>query len=250
VRLITYDRPGYGGSTRHPQRSVADAASDVRAIADTLGIERFAVVGRSGGGPHALACAALLPERIMRTAVLVGLAPATANDLDWYAEMADDNVATYSTVGVDLAALTDHVTARAEGTVRDPESLLEELRGQMVEADRRIVDDVSIRQLLAGSYAEALSDGPFGWIDDIVALRGDWGFDPSCIASPVLIWHGADDTFSPVRHARWLAGRIPGATIHIESGAAHFGAVEILPEVLVWLIGGPPVDVADPVNPG
>src|SRR6185369_11865093 len=135
VWLITYDRPGYGGSTRHPHRRVADAAVDVRTIADALGIDRFAVVGRSGGGPHALACAALLPDRIVRTAVMVSLAPANASGLDWYADMAEENVAAYSTAEADLA---EQVAARAAGTLRDPESLLEALRAQMGEADLRV----------------------------------------------------------------------------------------------------------------
>lgn len=166
---------------------------------------------------------------------MVGLAPANASDLDWYADMAEDNVAAYSMAEADLVALTEQVTARAEGTLRDPESLLEALRGQMGEADLRVIDNVAIRRLLAGAYTEALRDGPYGWIDDITAFRSDWGFDLDCIAGPVLIWHGAEDTFSPVRHAHWLASRIPGAIVRIESGTAHFGAVEKLPDILDWL---------------
>jgi pimeloyl-ACP methyl ester carboxylesterase len=238
VLLITYDRPGYGRSARHQGRVVADAAGDVAAIADDLGIDRFAVVGRSGGGPHALACAALLRDRVRRTAVLVGLAPANARGLDWYDGMTDDNVAAYTTAETDLSALVTELTSRAERLARDPESLLAGLRGQMVDADRRVVDDVAIRRLHAETYAEALRHGPFGWLDDILALRADWGFDLGSIASPVRIWHGADDRFSPVSHARWLAARIPGARIDVQPGTAHFGAVEILPEILSWLTAG------------
>ncbi|MCG6500466.1 alpha/beta fold hydrolase, partial [Kitasatospora sp. A2-31] len=84
IRLVSFDRPGYGDSARLPGRRVSAAAADVRTIADELGIDRFAVLGRSGGGPHALACAALLPERVTRVALLVSLAPRNAAGLDWY----------------------------------------------------------------------------------------------------------------------------------------------------------------------
>ncbi|MFC7484665.1 alpha/beta fold hydrolase [Luedemannella flava] len=111
VLLISYDRPGYGRSTRHPGRGVADAARDVAAIADALGIDRFAVVGRSGGGPHALACAALLPQRVVRTAVLVSLAPANARDLNWYDGMTPGNVAAYTWADNDYPALKKELTS-------------------------------------------------------------------------------------------------------------------------------------------
>jgi pimeloyl-ACP methyl ester carboxylesterase len=238
VRLISYDRPGYGGSTRHLGRSVADAARDVESIADQLGIERFAVVGRSGGGPHALACAALLPDRVARTAVLVGLAPAGAPDLDWSGGIAEDNESAYSTADADFSTLTERLRLRADRTLRDPESLLNALRAHMKESDKRVVDDVVMRRLLADTYTEGLKDGPYGWIDDVFALRGEWGFNVNSINAPVRIWHGADDSFSPVSHAHWLAARIPNSVIQIQSGSAHFGAMEILPEILSWLTGG------------
>src|SRR5262245_52324001 len=131
VQLISYDRPGYGGSTRHEGRRVSDAAADVEAIADALGLASFAVVGRSGGGPHALACAALLPERVERTAVLVSLAHPEATDLDWFAGMNNDNVREFSAAREDEASLIESLRERADATVRDPESLLDVLSAQM-----------------------------------------------------------------------------------------------------------------------
>jgi pimeloyl-ACP methyl ester carboxylesterase len=214
---------------------VADAARDVAAIADALGIDRFAVVGRSGGGPHALACAALLGQRVVRTAVLVGLAPANARDLNWYDGMTPDNVSAYTWADDDYSALKKELTSRAATLADDPESLLDGLRTQLVDDDRRIVENVAIRRQLAQTYAEALRDGPFGWLDDVLALRADWGFDLGAISSPVRIWHGADDRFSPVSHAEWLARQIPGSMIDVKPDTAHFGAVEILPEILSWL---------------
>lgn len=239
VRLVCYDRPGYGGSDRLPERTVADAAQDIEAIADHLGLEQFAVVGRSGGGPHALAAAAFLPERVTRVAVLVGLAPANAYDLDWFHGMTDANLNAYTTADLDGPKLVERLRLRADRARRDPEHLVEVLRGQMTDPDLRVVGDIVIRRLLAETYAEALRSGPYGWIDDVLALRSQWGFRPEHIRPPVLLWHGADDNFSPASHTRWLAARIPRAYAQVQAQTAHFGAVQILPEMLCWLIGGP-----------
>ncbi|GAA1736180.1 alpha/beta hydrolase [Luedemannella helvata] len=236
VRLICYDRPGYGGSDRHEGRTVADAAADVRAIADSLGIERFSVVGRSGGGPHALACAALLPDRVASTAVLVGVAPVDAAGLDWFGGMTQANVREYTDVATDAAALTERLRLLADRTATDPESLLDFLREQMTSPDRHVTNRVAVRRLLADTYVEALRAGPHGWVDDAVALRGVWGFSVDQINAPVRLWHGLEDNFTPVSHSRWLASRIPGAELVVEVETAHFGAVGILPSILAWLV--------------
>jgi pimeloyl-ACP methyl ester carboxylesterase len=237
VRLICYDRPGYGGSDRQPDRRVADAAADIEAIADNLGIGTFALIGRSGGGPHALAAAALLPERVSRAVILVGLAPADAQELDWFGGMTDTNVHAYTAANVDRSRLVERLRLQADRARRDPESLVDVLRGQMTDPDLRVVDNIVIRRLLAEAYAEALRHSPYGWIDDVLALRSDWGFAPQRIEPPVLLWHGADDNFNPASHTRWLASRIPGAEARVQAQTAHFGAVQVLPEMLAWLVG-------------
>jgi pimeloyl-ACP methyl ester carboxylesterase len=235
VRLICYDRPGYGGSGRHPGRTVADAAKDVRMIADALGIDSFGVVGRSGGGPHALACAALLGERVRSAAILVSPAPSDAKDLDWYGGMAKSNVKDFERADSDIAGCEAALTVLADRVRDDPDNLLQYLLPELAGTDLRVVEDVAIRRLLTETYAEALREGATGWIDDVLALRRPWGFDLSAIAAPVLLWHGAQDAFSPVTHAYWLARQIPTAVIKVQTDAAHFGAVEILPSVLAWI---------------
>jgi pimeloyl-ACP methyl ester carboxylesterase len=243
VQLITYDRPGYGGSDRHQGRCVADAAEDVAAIAGHLGLEQFAVVGRSGGGPHALACAALLGPRVSRTAVLVSVAPAQEMGSQWFDGMTDDNVEEYTTADTDERMLIERLESRAEEVIRDPASLVKTLERSMTEPDRRVVGDAAMRRLLAATYQEALRTGPYGWIDDVFALRKDWGFQLDAINTPVLLWHGAEDNFSPVTHTKYLAGRIRTATVKVQPGAAHFGAVEILPDLLQWLVAAPPMTI-------
>jgi pimeloyl-ACP methyl ester carboxylesterase len=235
IRLISYDRPGYGMSTRHLGRTVADAVGDVAAIADWLELPEFGVVGRSGGGPHALSCAALLGDRVSCAAVLVGLAPADAKDLGWYEGMTASNVREFNSAEEGRPAALANLAAHAERVRADPEMLLRSLRPELASPDRRIVDDVAIRKLLTDTYEEALRDGSDGWIDDVLALRSPWGFDLAAIDQPVLLWHGAKDGFSPVTHAYWLADRIRTSVIEVEPECAHFGAVEILPKALAWV---------------
>jgi pimeloyl-ACP methyl ester carboxylesterase len=236
VRLITFDRPGYGGSDRLESRLVADVVPDVEAIADALEIGRFAVLGRSGGGPHALACAALLPGRVTRAGVLVGLAPWTADGLDWFAGMAESNVREFTAAATRPEELTAHLVRTAAAIRANPASHVASLGPEMPEPDRRVVSDVGLRALLAENFAEALRGSADGWIDDALAFCSPWGFELADIKVPVLVWHGESDVFTPVAHARWLADQIPGAVMSIRPDCAHFGAFEVIPEVLSWLI--------------
>ena len=238
IRFIAYDRPGYGGSDRLAGRSVADVAQDVRAIADELGLDRFAVVGRSGGAPHALACAALIPERITRTAALVTLAPRDADGLDWFEGMTAHNVREYTTASQDPGGVAARLTPRADEIRRNPIQLLDDLRRELTESDRMVVADAGVRSMLLRNYQEALRTSAYGWIDDALAFCSPWGFDPADIPGEVLLWHGEQDVFSPVGHSRWLADRIPGATAVLEPAAAHFDALHALPRVLTWLLEG------------
>jgi pimeloyl-ACP methyl ester carboxylesterase len=237
VRLISFDRPGYGGSDRLESRRVADVVPDVEAIADKLGIDEFAVLGRSGGGPHALACAALLPPgRVTRAAALVSLAPRT-NGFDWFAGMSESNVREYTAAVTNPAELTALLVRAAAAIKADPAShVAATLSPEMPEPDRIIMRDARLRALLAENFAEALRDSAVGWIDDALAFCSPWGFDPADITVPVLIWHGQDDVFSPVSHSQWLAERIPDAILEIPPDCAHFGALEVVPDVLSWLI--------------
>jgi len=235
IKLISYDRPGYGDSDRHAGRRVVDAAADVAAIADELGIERFSVVGRSGGGPHALACAAKLGHRIDRVAALVSVAPFDATDLDWYGGMTDSNVEEYSRADIDEEAVYRELSRLAERIQEDPEELVRKLRPELSRYDGRIVNDVAMRRMLVATYREALKAGPWGWIDDVLSFRKNWGFELGEVKTPTLLWHGEDDRFSPPDHTRWLAERIPNHQLELEPAGGHFQAMEVLPAVLSWL---------------
>jgi pimeloyl-ACP methyl ester carboxylesterase len=240
VQLIAFDRPGYGDSDRFEGRRVADAVTDVVAIADAYGLDKFAVVGRSGGGPHALACAALLPDRLTRAAVLVGIAPRGADGLDWYDGMTQSNVLEHTAAANGYEGLAAMTEAAADAVRADPSSLLASLLMEMPDPDRRVVADPGIRAMLLETYAEALRTSAHGWIDDALAFYSPWGFDPATVTVPVLLWHGAIDNLSPVSHAMWLADRIPSAAVVVQAGAAHFGALDVLPDILRWLSSSDP----------
>jgi pimeloyl-ACP methyl ester carboxylesterase len=243
VNLVSYNRPGYGRSSRRPNRTVADAADDVEFLANYLGFGPYTVLGRSGGGPHALACAARRPDRVLRAAVLVSFAPADATDLDWYRNMAGSNVDAYRDASSDQRRLTETLRVRANRVKQNPAHLLDLLRTEATAADARIIDDVYLRELLLRTYRDAVTDGPYGWIDDVLALRRDWGFRPQDIRVPVRLWHGEDDQFAPPSHTQWLAAHIPGAKVEVQPGAAHFGALSVVPRLLEWLAAAqPPAD--------
>lgn len=252
IKLVSYDRPGYGSSTRRERRTVADAGRDVERIADRLGIDRFSVVGRSAGGPHALACAAHLPHRVTKAALLVTVAPPDAAGLDWGGGMASQNVRDYAEVdrdladaGADLAPTTRSLVQRAAEVREDPESLIKFLMPELAHPDRRVIENRSMRELLTATYAEAVREGSGGWVDDAVALRSPWRFDFCEVHCPVLLWHGEDDRFSPVAHTRWIADRLRACrsgrarddvVVQIERRAAHFAAFEVFTKVLTWLV--------------
>ncbi|MGE7387232.1 alpha/beta fold hydrolase [Streptomyces sp. NPDC004126] len=227
VRLITYDRPGFGCSTPHEGRRVADAAADVAAVADAVGLDRFAVLGVSGGGPHALACAAALPGRVTRAGTLAALAPRDAAGLEWTAGMNEGNRRSAAAALTGRAAVAEHLAN--VGTAGLP---------PLPEVEREVLSRPDVSAMLGAAFAEAVRPGPAGWVDDVVALFGTgWGFDPADVRVPVRLWHGGLDTLVPPAHGQWLAARIPGATLRLQADAGHGGHFDATPGMLGWLVG-------------
>ncbi|MEI5101847.1 alpha/beta hydrolase [Streptomyces sp. PmtG] len=211
IRWVSYDRPGYGGSTPRPGRSVASVADDVAHVADSLGIDRFAVMGHSGGGPHALACAALLPERVLGALVVSGLAPFDAEGLDWFADMAD-----YNADSLRAAVQGPEAKKRYEATAGyDPE--------MFTPSDHTALSgEWSWFTSVAGP---ALMAGPGVLIDDDLAYVAPWGFDPARITAPLLLLHGASDRLVPTSHSRWLADHCPTAELRLSPGHGHISVL-------------------------
>jgi pimeloyl-ACP methyl ester carboxylesterase len=222
LRTVMYARPGYGQSTAQPGRSVASTVADAAAVLDHLGAEQFVTAGWSGGGPHALACAALLPGRCLAAASLAGVAPAQAAGLDWLAGMGPENIEEFGAAGQGEAALTAYLTAEADA-LREvtPGQVADELGGLVSAADRGVVT-AEFADYLAALFRAALSTGIDGWRDDDLAFVSDWGFPLEQAGQvPVAVWQGTEDRMVPHPHGAWLAAHIPGARPHLLPGEGH-----------------------------
>ena len=239
LRRLSFDRPGFGDSTRLPGRSVADVVPDVLAIADAFGLRRFAVSGGSGGGPHVLACAALIPERVVRCLASVSVAPFDASGLDFLAGMNEGNVREFG------AALEGERALR---------SILETTRDEMIdrliggradflgdgydvpEADQ--VQMLKQQKTLAAHLLTAVAGGIDGWVDDDLAMVKPWGFDVAACRVPVVLAYGRQDELVPAAHGDWLAERVPGATIWADDATGHMGSDAEVERDLGWLRDG------------
>jgi pimeloyl-ACP methyl ester carboxylesterase len=221
LRLIAYDRPGYGGSTPRPGRRIADCAADVAAILDALGVERFATYGTSGGGPHALACAARLPDRCVAAATLAGVGPNDAPDLDFLAGMGEGNQAEFGAAAEGRDAVMAYCERDAEG-IRSagPDGLAEAIRPHLSEVDAAALTGEFAAFMHAG-MVDGLAPGVDGWADDDLAFLAPWGFDVAAIEVPVLIRQGEQDLMVPGDHGRWLRDHVAGADGEILAGEGH-----------------------------
>lgn len=227
VRLVTYERGGYGGSDRHPGRSVADAAADVAVVLDAIGADVCVSEGRSGGGPHALACAALLPERVLAAASVAGVAPYSADgstglQLDaWLAGMGQDNVEEFGAALKGEAALRPFLEAQLPAMrSADRDSVAEQMQTLLPAVDLAAMTGDFATDLVT-SFARGLAPGVDGWIDDDFAYGKSWGFDLDTIKAPVAIWQGSADLMVPFAHGQWLAAHLPGADVHLLDGEGH-----------------------------
>ena len=223
VRFVSHDRPGYGGSSPRPGRDVGSAAADVAAVADELGIEQFAVMGHSGGGPHALACAALLPDRVLGVVSGSALAPFDAEGLDWFAGMAPAGAAELRAATEGRAAL-ELILSTSEF---DPE--------QFTPADHAaLAGDWS---WLISVVEPALAGGIGPMVDDDLAYVAPWGFDPEQVSGPVLVLHGDQDRMVPSSHGEWLAGHCPASELWLRAGDGHISVLRSAVAALEWLVG-------------
>lgn len=236
IRLIGYDRPGYGGSDPAPGRTVVDAAHDIAAIADALGIERFAVEGGSGGGPHALACTQL-PERVVAVASLAGVAPWEAEGLDWLEGMGQDNLDEFGATLEGEDALRGYLLKlRGEMLASDPQGIAETLESLLCPPDRACLTG-ELAEFLHAQMQTGIQGSVEGWLEDDFAFLEPWGFELAGIEIPVQVWHGAQDQFVPVEHGHWLAERIPGAEKHIYDEDGHLTLqINRIGDVHAWLL--------------
>jgi pimeloyl-ACP methyl ester carboxylesterase len=245
--VVTHDRAGYGQSTRRRGRTVADEVEDVVMLADSLGFERFGVSGGSGGGPHVLACATLLPDRVTRATCAVGIAPLGSPGLErdaWLAGMDPENVKEFgwAEAGEDVLSveLEREHTAMAKRVAEDPSSVLSNF--DLSESDQAQLMRPEIRQVIRESTPEQALNGVWGWVDDDLAFLRPWGFDVKDISIPVLVEYGETDVLVPAAHGAWLAANVPDCVVKIDDEAGHLGSdpEREIAENVRWLRDGIP----------
>jgi len=237
ARVITYDRPGYGGSDRFRGRRVVDCVADVSAIADSLGIDRFAVTGGSWGGPHSLAVAARLPGRVTRAASVAGVAPFGMPGFDWFAGMDAVNVEEigWAREGEEVLAREVERMAAAwlERLANDPSN-----PGgvDFSEADLAVMASPEQHEMTRRMLTEAFRPGVSGYVDDTLSLIQPWGFDVTEIRVPTRVLYGLTDVLVPRQHGEWLARNVPNAEAVIDEQGGHFPDPNRVAERFGWLV--------------
>lgn len=225
LRLVGYDRPGYGGSTPSPDRPVSSAATYAVAVGAALGLERFAVLGHSGGGPHALACAALLPDRVSAVVSVASLAPYDGDGfdgLDYTAGMCASGVAALSAAAAGREVKEAHDAAH--GADYDPEF-----------TDTDLAAFGGPWGWLGSVVRAAAASGPAPAIDDDLAYVRPWGFDVAAVTAPVLLLQGGRDRIVPPAHATWLAAHLTGAELREYPDDGHISVLTHGDDALAWL---------------
>jgi pimeloyl-ACP methyl ester carboxylesterase len=239
LRLVLYARPGYEGSTPDPGRRVRAAAADLAAVLDGLGAGEFVTVGWSGGGPHALACAALLPGRCLAAASMAGAAPYQAEGLDWWHGMASENLAEFQAALAGPEALDSFLEPAARELASITGADVAAGLGDLVSAADKAAVTGEFADYLAASFRAAVAGGIAGWRDDDLAFVTEWGFTmaDAGAGAPVAVWQGDQDMMVPWSHGQWLAAHIPGARAHLLPGEGHLTLVHAFGVILDDLLG-------------
>lgn len=239
LRVISYSRPGYGSSSPRENGAttarVADDAADTATVLDHLGIDEFLTIGWSGGGPRALACAALLPGRCLAAACCVGIAPADQYDGDIRDGMAEENVEEYTAVFAGVEALEKFLTTQTGLFTVSAEEVAVGLGALAPPVDRAALTG-ELAGYLAASVNAAGRQGIVGWRDDDLTHTRPWGFDLGEIRVPVSIWQGSLDAMVPFAHAEWLAANVAGARAHLVDGEGHLSLIQKAPAILKDLL--------------
>jgi pimeloyl-ACP methyl ester carboxylesterase len=236
MRFVGLTRPGYGGSTRQPGRRVVDVVADTEAVLESIGAAECFVGGHSGGGPHALACAARLPQA-KATLVIAGVGPVDALDLDFLAGMGQDNVEEFGAAFDGEATLRPYLDAQRPALLAtDAAGIVASLSTLLPAVDTAVLT-AEYGEDVAASFGDAMRVSVDGWLDDDLAFVQDWGFGLDEITSPVTLWQGEEDLMVPFAHGQWLAAHVPGVTPHLLAGEGHLsiavGAFEKMLDGLV-----------------
>ena len=218
LRTVVYSRPGFGASSPQPDRLIASAASDVAELLNELGGERFVTIGWSGGGPHALACAALLAGRCAGVACVSSIAP-MGTDLDWFKGMNAGNTEEFSLAAAGADAVRPLVERNASDYAKMSAADLGKSLTTRTDLDQGEV--ATFREFLALTFNRSVVNGSHGVMQDDLAFARPWGFDVATVAAPTSVWHGGSDGLVPAAHSEWIAAHVRGARLHILAAESH-----------------------------
>lgn len=233
ARMLHFDRPGFGRSDPAPRRTIASLAADVGALCDALNLRRVRLAGISGGAPYALACAALLPDRVVKTAIVSGVGPPGT--------MPASELRLKNRLGLMIAPRAAWLLrpfAWGMGSLgrNDPDAYLDAVAEYLNAADRRLLERQDVRVMFAEDLAEAFAQSAAAFTRDLALIASGWGFDLGAVRSPVKLWHGTEDRAIPAGAAQAIAARVRGAKLSLLPGEGHFLVFERWPEILAWLL--------------
>jgi pimeloyl-ACP methyl ester carboxylesterase len=230
LRLLMYDRPGYGDSDRHPGRRIVDCVPDVEAIADSLDLGQFHVVGGSGGGPHALAVAARLADRVPAVECWVSPGPYDRIDFDFMAGMDPENIREFGWALESEEVLHHNLVAEADQMLGQFTNESEQVMGEIdfAAADLELIARSDVQTSMAEMVVEAFRNGVWGWVDDDIAMVEPWGFELDEITVPVTLRYGTEDVLVPAAHGEWLSRHVPGARVVVDDSGGHMVSPETM----------------------
>jgi len=237
LRIVSYDRAGYGGSTPNPGRSVVDVVPDIDDVVEALKVERYVTLGGSGGCPHSFACGAR-SERCIAAAAIASPTPYEAEGLDWLAGQGEQNQAEWAAAVEGPDALEPFLEGEAaEFGAATPEQIKEVMASLLPPVDAAVLTGARAEHAKR-NFDRAMAHGIAGWRDDDLAFMHPWGFELDEIRVPTLLWQGVQDKMVPADHGRWLAERIPRVEAHISEEDGHLSiSVGRLGEIYDWLAG-------------
>lgn len=221
LRIISADRPGYGGSDPLPERTIPAFADDLAALADRLGIGHFRLLGVSGGGPYALACAARLAERIIACALVAPLGPIHLPGL--LSRMGLSARLAFSLTRSAPRTMDRLLSGPLPAWVAGQDRLLDGLRlTASAKADRVALSDPRAKRILNQTIADALSEGGVGARQDLVLYANEWGIEPASVKTPIELWQGEADRIVPPAHAHWYTRHLSRCTSHLLPEEGHY----------------------------
>jgi pimeloyl-ACP methyl ester carboxylesterase len=237
IRLVGFDRAGYGRSDRHPGRTVADAAADSVAVVDALGGGPFRTWGVSGGGPHAIACAVLRPDRVLAAATIASVGPFDGPGLDFLAGMGQGNLDEFGAALAGEATLAEYLAADRAGLLAGgPDGMVAAMESVLPEVDQAVIQG-GFAEFMYPWLATGLRTDAAGWLDDDLAFVRPWGLDLAALSRPLLLLQGRADLMVPYAHGEWLAGRLPGVTARLTEDDGHVSLLSQVGPVHEWLLG-------------